>query len=195
MAELSPTKQELLERWVPARPWGAGAFRMIGAYRFDDPAGEVGIETHLLQAGDRVLQVPLTYRGAPLAGADAALITTMQHSVLGTRWIYDGCADPVYVAALLAVMASEVAQAEEWVERADGPARRESPVRVAGNGGRPSVTWGPGVSAPVDDAVATVIGDGLVVCRVVGATPPAAGPVLTGTWPGRDAPAVLAFAR
>jgi hypothetical protein len=45
----------------------------VSAYRFDDPAGEVGIETLLVRRGaGPVLQVPLTYRGAPLAGAEDA---------------------------------------------------------------------------------------------------------------------------
>ena len=43
-----------------------------------------------------VLHVPVTYRAAPVAGADEHLIGTMEHSVLGRRWAYDGCADPVF---------------------------------------------------------------------------------------------------
>jgi hypothetical protein len=55
---------------VPHQPWLAGAdastLTRLGSYRSDDPDGEVGIETHLLGPADgRVLQVPLTYRGAP----------------------------------------------------------------------------------------------------------------------------------
>ncbi|MEI2826114.1 MAG: hypothetical protein V9F04_06650 [Dermatophilaceae bacterium] len=44
---------------------------------------------------------PLTYRSAPLAGADRALVGTIEHSVLGTRWVYDAPHDPAYVAELL----------------------------------------------------------------------------------------------
>lgn len=44
--------------------------------------------------------VPLTYRGAPLPGADEHLLGTAEHGVLGTRWIYDGTADPVAVEQL-----------------------------------------------------------------------------------------------
>jgi hypothetical protein len=37
--------------------------------RFADPAGEVGIETHLLHMADgQIAQVPVTYRAAPLDG-------------------------------------------------------------------------------------------------------------------------------
>ena len=73
-AELVPTKLELLAAWLPGRPWyqeQAGELARTAAYRFDDPAGEVGIDTILVSAGDGpVYQVPLTYRGAPLDGAD-----------------------------------------------------------------------------------------------------------------------------
>jgi hypothetical protein len=64
-AEITPTKPELLATWLPTQPWfgDASALRLVGAYRFDDPDGAVGMETHLVRAGDGpVLQVPLTYR-------------------------------------------------------------------------------------------------------------------------------------
>ena len=76
---------------------------VIGSYRFDDPDGRVGMETHLVTAGGTLLQVPLTYRDEPLDGAEDALITEMQHSVLGTRWVYDGLRDPRLVVMLAAV--------------------------------------------------------------------------------------------
>ena len=66
---------------------------MIGSYRFDDPNGSVGMETHLVDAGGTLMQVPVTYRDEPLDGAADALVTEMQHSVLGTRWVYDGLRD------------------------------------------------------------------------------------------------------
>jgi predicted trehalose synthase len=65
----------------------------------------VGIETLLVvdESGDSpvLYQVPLTYRGAPLEGGHDALVGTMQHSVLGPRWVYDGPRDPVYATQLL----------------------------------------------------------------------------------------------
>ena len=53
-ATLAPGKLELLTGWLPSRPWCAGVegLRQLGAYRFDDPAGEVGMESLLVQAGD-----------------------------------------------------------------------------------------------------------------------------------------------
>ena len=86
-ADLTPTKLELLQAWLPTRSWYTGPaapqLTKVGAFRFDDPAGAVGVETMLVRAGDGpVLQVPLTYRGAPLDGAERWLVGTTEHSVL-----------------------------------------------------------------------------------------------------------------
>jgi Maltokinase N-terminal cap domain len=105
-AKITPTKEDLIAEWAPTQPWGPPAdvpIEVFGAYRFDDPEGRVGMEIHLATAGDTVLQVPLTYRDEPLEGADDALISEMQHSVLGTRWVYDGLRDPRLVVMLAAV--------------------------------------------------------------------------------------------
>jgi len=116
-ADLTPTKLELLAAWLPTRGWYPGPtgtavlpdsapqasleLTRVAGYRFDDPAGEVGVETILVQAGDGpVVQVPLTYRGAPLSDAEAFLVGTTDHSVLGKRWVYDACGDPVYANVL-----------------------------------------------------------------------------------------------
>ena len=96
LATITPTKTELIAEWAPTQPWGPPGdvpIDVIGSYRFDDPDGRVGMETHLVNAGGTLLQVPLTYRDEPLDGAADALITEMQHSVLGTRWVYDGLRD------------------------------------------------------------------------------------------------------
>ena len=105
-ATITPTKSELIADWAPTQPWGPSAadpVEVIGSYRFDDPDGRVGMETHLVTAGGALLQVPLTYRDEPLDGAEDGLITEMQHSVLGTRWVYDGLRDPRFVVMLAAV--------------------------------------------------------------------------------------------
>ncbi|MFI2200110.1 1,4-alpha-glucan branching protein [Streptomyces sp. NPDC020192] len=110
---LKPTKLGLLTDWLPSRPWyrggpGAPVLTKSGGFRLDDPEGEVGIE--LMVATDTstpeptAYLVPLTYRGAPLAGAEHALIGTMEHGVLGKRWAYDGCHDPVLVAESLSLI-------------------------------------------------------------------------------------------
>lgn len=105
-ATITPTKLEAIAAWAPTQPWGPPAdqpLEIIGAFRFDDPDGQVGMETHLVAAGDTVWQIPLTYRDAPLEGADDALAARMEHSALGTRWIYDGLRDPLFVTMLAAV--------------------------------------------------------------------------------------------
>lgn len=105
-ATLTPTKRDLINTWAPSRPWGPAAneeIDLVGSYRFDDPDGRVGMETFLATAGGTLFQVPLTYRDEPLEGAGTAFITEMQHSVLGTRWVYDGLLDPRFVLLLAGV--------------------------------------------------------------------------------------------
>ncbi|KJS61835.1 maltokinase N-terminal cap-like domain-containing protein [Streptomyces rubellomurinus] len=112
--ELRPTKLELLTAWLPTRPWYVGGgeggpeLAKAGGFRLDDPQGEVGIEFLAVTDGSGAepvtYLVPLSYRGAPLDGAEHALVGTMEHGVLGRRWAYDGCQDPVLVAELLALI-------------------------------------------------------------------------------------------
>jgi hypothetical protein len=110
---LTPTKLELLAAWLPTRPWYVGGVRepeltKVGGFRLDDPDGEVGIEFMVVTdaSGETPVSyhVPLSYRGAPLAGADQALVGTTEHGVLGKRWVYDGTHDPVVVGQLLAFL-------------------------------------------------------------------------------------------
>ncbi|MFB7510840.1 maltokinase N-terminal cap-like domain-containing protein, partial [Streptomyces broussonetiae] len=126
---LKPTKLELLTGWLPTRPWYRGGpnapvLAKSGGFRLDDPEGEVGIEfmvaTDTSTAEPTAYLVPLTYRGAPLQGAEHALIGTMEHGVLGRRWAYDGCHDPVLVTELLSLMAGRAqAQAQSVDETPD----------------------------------------------------------------------------
>ncbi|CAM3361892.1 maltokinase N-terminal cap-like domain-containing protein [Occultella aeris] len=117
---LIPTKLELLEEWLatPASGGlaGPGELRRVGSYRFDDPAGEVGIEALLVTRGGPVRHVVLTYRAEPLEGAAEHQIATMEHSVLGRRWVYDGTGDPVALAAYRRALAGLQHQAalEVW---------------------------------------------------------------------------------
>lgn len=115
-ATISPTKLELLETWLGSELAGPGDLRQVASYRFDDPEGEVGIEALLVTRGGPVRQAVLAYRAAPLEGADDHLITTMEHSVLGRRWIYDGQGDSVALAAYARALAGQQEQAplEIW---------------------------------------------------------------------------------
>jgi Maltokinase N-terminal cap domain len=116
-ATLKPTKQELVAAWLDREGLGgAGDVEMLGSYRFDDPAGEVGIEALLVRRAGEVFHLPVTYRGAPLDGAEAHLVATLEHSVLGRRWVYEAAGDPVALACYAAALAGRQEQAilEIW---------------------------------------------------------------------------------
>lgn len=194
----------MLSDWLPSRPWypsGREQLASVGAYRFDDPAGDVGIETLLVRTSDgSVIQMPLTYRDAPLDGAEDGLIATMEHSVLGRRWVYDACSDPVYLAAIAAAIAGFRAQADELVEGADGPTAREQTARVTGSGDAVAIPAGLSVGdlAYADEGDVTVCRTPSAELRVrhlpVRADGAADGPCLTGTWRGQEDPVVLVTA-
>ncbi|WP_326555297.1 CG0192-related protein [Micromonospora sp. NBC_01813] len=206
-AELRPTKLELLAAWLPARDWyqdpGTGELTRVAAYRFDDPAGQVGIETFLVRTGDGpVHQVPLTYRGAPLAGADEWLIDTVEHSVLGRRWVYDGCGDPVYAAALASAIIADTGQATEFIE-VDGELVSRAPsMEIASTGTADAEVPAVGaIRRVISDDRAVIVTDAvdLTVLRrpsiqQVDDEPQSGGAVLTGTWPGQSNPLPLAYA-
>ena len=105
--------EELLPSWMVQQRWYAGkgrvpALRRIGGLQLQDPAGEVGIDVHLMLdasgQGPTIYQVPLTFRDDRLAGADHALVATLEPGSSGTRYVYDGPHDPVFAAAVLRQM-------------------------------------------------------------------------------------------
>jgi hypothetical protein len=151
---LTPGKLELLASWLPSQPWYADTghqpeLARAGGFRLDDPDGEVGIEFMVVtdRSGQEAASyhVPMTYRGAPLAGAERGLIGQAEHGVLGPRWIYDGTQDPVLVRQLVALLyGAAQAQAQSIsdtpdpsiVSRVHGSSRPESIVTagVVANG-------------------------------------------------------------
>jgi hypothetical protein len=176
-AQLTPTKMELLSLWAPLQPWyassGPPTLEAIGAYRFDDPDGEVGIETHLLRSTDgQVLQVPLTYRG-----------------------------DAVYAQALATAILTGGTQAELEVVTDEGFEVREATTKVAGSGLPGSTVPHVGtvtVWTEGDDTHISCGGLELTVLRTINAAARANPPgtsVLVGTWPGQATPLHLASAR
>ena len=201
-ADLTPSKLDLLTGWLPGRPWyredSAGGLQRVAAYRFDDPAGRVGIETMLVAVGDGpVYQVPLTYRDAPLDGGDAFLIGTTEHSVLGTRWVYDACGDPVYAAALAGAVLADAGQADEMIEIDGELQRREPSMTIAGSGVPEGEVPAVGAVVRVDDEdPAVIVTDTveLVVVRRFGGIHARPGATLTGTWAGEQTPQPLAYA-
>jgi hypothetical protein len=194
-AEITPGKLELLNRWLPDRPWYHGPaapdLERVTSYRFDDPAGEVGVETLIVRTpGGPLLQTPLTYRAAPLDHADEFLIGTMSHSVLGERWVYDACGDPVYAATLAATIITGSSQAEEFVE-VDGELRLRAPsIAVLGSGIAATI---PTDLISVDDLDPTVIVTDSVELSVVRVLPSGGAALddergtLVATWDGQPA--------
>ncbi len=157
---LTPTKLELLTAWLPTRPWYPGEAaasrpEKAGGFRLDDPEGEVGIEFMLLTdpgCGAPGLLAPMTYRSAPLAGADHALIGTLEHGVLGKRWVYDACHDPVAVAETVALLAGRVRAHAQSVNDA-----LDETVEVTGAGAVPTSVPAPAGAEVVDDATGTSV--------------------------------------
>ena len=144
-ATLAPAMQDFLPIWLAEQRWYAGKgrrpqLRRLGGFRFEDPAGEVGVETHITAdvstSPPVVYQVPLSYRATPLSGAEHALVATTEHSELGRLWVYDATHDPVYVTALL-----------ELVLTSEGP---DSPQAPPPSGGDPGVVLGHHTSGPTD---------------------------------------------
>jgi hypothetical protein len=196
-AELRPTKIELLSRWVPTQSWAndvdASGLESAGAYRFDDPDGEVGVETHLLRnEHGQIIQVPLTYRGAALDGAEDSLITTMHHSVLGERWVYDASVDPVFARTLAATILRGGEQAELIYQEEGGPQKREPTTWVRGSGSSAEMVTEVKAVTFTHSGDVTIINTGdlkLRVLRVVGLVPVNESideATLVGRWSGRD---------
>jgi hypothetical protein len=199
-ATLTPTKAELIAEWAPTQPWGpptADGLEVIGSYRFDDPEGRVGMETHLVTAGGALLQVPLTYRDEPLEGGDDALIGEMQHSVLGTRWVYDGLRDPRLVVMLAGVAMTGQGEALGMAVYDGRWYIAPSNVRIRGGGWTEERVPVDEFQLVSDDATASVLRNErfqLTVFRRPGPGPrPAIG--LTATWDGQDDAVVLAEVR
>lgn len=197
LATITPTKAELIADWVRSQPWGTPAdvpVDVIGSYRFDDPDGAVGMETHLVTAGSSVLQVPLTYRDTPLEGASDALIGEMHHSVLGTRWVYDGLRDPRLVVMLAAVTMTGQGEALGMAVFEDRWYIAPSNVRIQGGGWTQERVPVDGFEIVSDDATNVVLRNDrfelTVFRRPVPGTRPAIG--LTATWDEQSTPVVLA---
>jgi hypothetical protein len=174
-ATLSPTKVELLAAWLPGRSWFPGA------------------------PGSPTYQVPLTYRGAPLEGGDDWLVGTLEHSVLGTRWVYDATGDLVYAEALAQAVLTGSGQAQEFVDNNGHLEPRPPSMAIMTS----NISTDFAKSRAVTAVLGTTPGDPtlietdkltLTVPRLLGHDVSAPGAVLFGTWPGQAASIPLAFA-
>jgi hypothetical protein len=202
-ATVTPSKLELIGAWLPNRPWfeGHGDVVRVAAYRLDDPAGEVGLEGLLVtEAGENaegsgIYHVPLTYRAAPLDGAETYLVGTVEHSVLGPRWVYDACGDPVWASVLATTICTGGRQAEQYFEVDGKRAYRAPAMTVQGSGSGTDHVAVTAVHASDDGATTVMTAEGLELTLVRRAGTDVEGDlVLTGTWPGAQ-PTVLAVLR
>lgn len=107
-ATIKPTKAEVVDAWL------GGPSEILGAYRYDDPDGEVGVEAFVVRRGVDLHHVVLTYRGESVDGP--VQVATMEHSTLGPRWVYDGTTDPAALACSERAILEEQEQAplEVW---------------------------------------------------------------------------------
>lgn len=161
-ATIRPTKPELLETLL------GGPVEVLGSYRFDDPAGEVGVEGFVVRRDAQLQHVAFTYRGAPLAAGEARLVRTVDHSVLGQRWVYDGTTDPVAIDCFRRALRGEQHQAvlELW-EDGRMVGTREPTVRL--------------------DAQAEASTDGTTVRIFRDLGDASSGPALVARWAGGEA--------
>lgn len=163
-ATIRPTKRELLETVL------GGSVEVLGSYRFDDPAGEVGVEAFVVRRGEELRHVVFTYRGAPLEGDEARLVSTMEHSELGPRWIYDGTTDAVALDCFRrAILGQQDAAVLEMWEEGRLVGSRESTVQLSAT---------PGASG--DHSSVHIVLD-------LGHSDSAQGPALVATWAGGEA--------
>ncbi len=197
MSTNTPTKEELIAQWLPTQAWGPGgdeALEFVGSFHFDDPEGEVGMQTHLVKTADTLFQVPLTYRAGPLGGAEASLVGHMEHTVLGTRWVHDGLADPTFLMSLAGVALTGQGHALGMAPHEGRWYIAPSVVRLQGGGWNPKPVAVDGfVSDSPDSATAVFRNDRFAMTffrQLTEAPQPRMG--LTATWDGQPDPVVLA---
>lgn len=211
-AEVNPSKIELVQSWAPRQPFFSGdaaaELSVTASFRYDDPEGEVGIETLIVRvAEDELLHVPVTYRGAPLEGGEPWLIGTMEHSVLGSRWVYDAVGDPAYLGELASAAFSGATEVEQFVAVEGQLVPRESTAHAVGSGSndRTFAAPAPGSVSTQYDGSATLVEAGDLRCAVVRRISSHVADALAGytddvptsqtvtaTWVGQDEPVRLA---
>jgi len=113
VATNTPPKPVLIADWVREQPWApsaTAAVEVVGSIHLEDPDGEVGMQIYVVESDGAMFQVPVTYRDAPLPAAPAALIGTVEHSVLGLRYVHDGVYDDQLVTVLAGVASAGYGQ-------------------------------------------------------------------------------------
>ncbi|WP_285314420.1 1,4-alpha-glucan branching enzyme [Pseudarthrobacter sp. fls2-241-R2A-168] len=115
---LTPALTALLQEWLPRQRWfpvKTPGFEVAqaGSLGLDDPSGHAALAVFLLKVttkgadGGRrteVVQVPLSFRPAPAAGMERALIGEAAGTDPSRPWVYDAVHDPDFVGAWLELM-------------------------------------------------------------------------------------------
>lgn len=197
VSKSTPTKAEVLSSWLPKQTWGPGVespIERVGSFHFDDPEGRVGMETHLVRADGVLFQVPLTYRDAPLADAEESFVATIEHSVLGTRWIYDGLGDARYLTVLAGVALTGQGQALGLAQFEGRWYTAPSEIRIQGGGWGTEPAAVDGFEIIADDAHEVRLQNDHLEMRFFRRPATAAKPAigLSATWLNQPDPMVLA---
>jgi 1,4-alpha-glucan branching enzyme len=115
---LTPALTALLQEWLPRQRWfpvKTPGFEVAqaGSLGLEDPSGHAALAVFLLKVttkgadGGRrteVVQVPLSFRPAPAAGMERALIGEAAGTDPSRPWVYDAVHDPDFVGAWLELM-------------------------------------------------------------------------------------------
>jgi hypothetical protein len=143
------------------------------------------------------MQVPLTYRDEPLVDAGDALITEMQHSVLGTRFVYDGLRDPQFVVMLAGVAMTGQGEALGMAVYDGRWYIAPSNVRIRGGGWTQERVPVDGFELVSDEATASVLHNDRFELTLFRRPVPGPRPEigLSATWDGQDEAVVLAEVR
>lgn len=190
-ATSTPTKQELLLTWLEKQTWGATPLlpsNILAAFHLDDPDGHVGMQIFFIGLEHQILICPLTYRNAALPGGDSALLGTLDHSALGTRWIYDGVHDPCLVMVLAAAALTGQGMALGWARKDDRWLAWPESVQLH-SGRRLTEPYAPDRFRLTSNDQVAVFADDQWEMRLARIGQPGIPPVgLAATWPGQDAP-------
>lgn len=187
----TPPKAEIIAGWIRHQPWGPATdapVALIGSFHLDDPDGEVGMQVYVVEVAGTLMQVPLTFRDTPIPGSDA-LMSTMEHSVLGTRYVYDGLADDQFLTVLAGAAAAGYGQALGFAERDGRRYARPDELVLAGGGGLAGPIEVDGFGRePGDENTVVLRNDRMeltIYRRLTDRPAPVIG--LTATWPGQPA--------
>ncbi len=189
-ATSSPTKHELLLTWLAKQTWGPAphtSTSIAASFHLEDPEGKVGMQVFFIATEGDTFICPLTYRDTPLDD-ESALVGTLQHSVLGTRWIYDGVHDPCLVMVLAAAALTGQGMALGWAKKEGRWMAWPESVQLH-SGQRLSEPFAADRFQLVSDDRYVMLADDqweMTLPRIGEPGVPTIG--LAATWPGQDSP-------